>query len=182
MTNPYHWVPDRYRGIVFVGLVLVTGGVSYALGQQGKPLTTETLPNGILEIELPWSEERAAEVVASWEQGGLVPVARKQVYADFLFLLLYPLALGFACAWLAGNLSGRLAQLGFLLAWWVLLAGLLDAIENIAILQMLGGSQGAPLPQIATIAAALKFTLVVVAFGYLVMGGCVRLSRWIRGV
>jgi len=166
--------------MVFAGLVLVTVGVAYALGQQGKPLTTNTLPNGILEIELPWSTQRAAEVVALWKQEGLLPVARKQVYADFLFLLLYPLALSFACAWLAGSAPGTLGLLGILVAWGVLLASPLDAIENLAILRMLSGSQRAPLPQIATIAATLKFTLVFGAFGYLGIGGLRALIRVIK--
>jgi hypothetical protein len=58
-----------------------------------------------------------------------------------------------------------------LVSWAVLLSGPLDAIEKPAILRMLGGSQNAPVPQIASIAAALKFTLVLAAFGYLAAGG-----------
>ena len=97
-----------------MGLVLVTVGVAYALSRQGKPLSTDKLPNGILEIEVPWSTERATEVVASWERKDLLPVARKQVYYDFLFLVLYPLSL--ACAWLAGSVPVKLSMLGVLVS------------------------------------------------------------------
>jgi hypothetical protein len=171
MKNPYHWIPDNYRWMVFWGLVLITVGFAYGINRQGKPLSTDKLPNGILEIELPWSVERASEVVALWEGKDLLPVARKQVYYDFLFLVLYPLALSFACAWLAGSVPVKWGMLGVLVSWGVLFAAPLDAIENIAILSMLGGSQAAPVPQIATIAAAIKFTLVFGAFGFLIIGG-----------
>jgi hypothetical protein len=180
MTNPYHWIPNSYLWMVFMGLVLITVGVAYTISRQGKPLSTEKLPNGILEIEVPWSTERATVVVASWERKDLLPVARKQVYYDFLFLLLYPLALSLACAWLAGSVPVKLSLLGVLVSWGVLLAAPLDAIENIAILRMLGGSQAAPVPQIATIAAAIKFTLVFGAVGYLGIGGLLALIQLIK--
>jgi hypothetical protein len=66
--------------MIFIGFVLVTVGAAYALHRQGKPLSTDKLPNGILEIEAPWSTARAAAVVTSWEMKDLLPIARKQVY------------------------------------------------------------------------------------------------------
>ena len=180
MNNPYHWIPNNYLWVVFTGLVLITVGVAYGLSRQGKSLSIDKLPSGILELEVPWSAERASEVVALWEQKGLLLIARKQVYYDFLFLVLYPLALSLACAWLAGSVPVKLSLLGVLVSWGVLLAAPLDAIENIAILRMLGGSQAAPVPQIATIAAAIKFTLVFGAVGYLGIGGLRALIQLIK--
>ena len=171
MKSPYHWIPKKYLWMVVIGLVLITVGVAYGLRLQGKPLSTDKLPKGILAIELPWTAERAFEVVASWEQKGLLGIAREQVYYDFLFLVLYPFTLSILCAWLAGSVPPKWTITGMLVSWAVLLSGPLDAIENIAILRMLRGSQNAPAPQIASIAAAIKFTLVFAAFGYLAAGG-----------
>lgn len=182
MNNPYHWIPGNYLWMVVTGLVLITVAVAYGINRQGKPLTTDKLPNGIVEIEVPWSTERASEVVASWEGKGLLGIARKQVYYDFLFLVLYPLALSILCAWLGGSVPVKLSLLGILVSWGVLLAGPLDAIENIAILRMLGGSLETPVPQIATIAATIKFTLVFGAFGFLIIGGLLSLIRLIKHV
>jgi hypothetical protein len=42
--------------MVFMGLVLITVGVAYTISRQGKPLSTEKLPNGILEIEVPFPQ------------------------------------------------------------------------------------------------------------------------------
>lgn len=188
MTHPYYWIPNNYLWMVAMVLVLVTIGVAYSLSQQGKPLTTKKLPNGILEIEVPWNTERAAEVVTIWKDKELLSVARKQVYYDFLFLVLYPLALSLACVWLAGKipvwLAGdvpvKLCMMGILVSWGVLLAAPLDVIENIAILSMLEGKQTAPIPQIATIAAAIKFTLIFGAVGYLGIGGLRVLTQMIK--
>ena len=182
MNSLYHWIPSSYLWMVVMGLVIITVGVSYGLSRQGKPLSTDKIHNGILAIEAPWSTERASEVVASWQQKGLLRIARKQVYYDFLFLALYPLALSILCAWLAGSLPEKWGLLGILVSWGVLLAGPLDAIENIAILRMLGGSQETPVPQIATIAAAVKFTLVFGAFGYLLIGAFRALIHLIKPV
>jgi hypothetical protein len=182
MNTPYRWIPNNYLWMVVMGLVLITVGVAYGLNRQGKPLSTDKSPNGILEIELPWSTERASDIVAWWEQNGLLQTAREQVYYDFLFLALYPLALSMLCAWLAGSVPAKLGMLGILLSWGVLLAAPFDAIENIVILRMLGGSQETPFPQIATIAAAVKFTLVFGAFGYLAIGGLSALIHNIKRV
>ena len=171
MRSPYYWIPKKYLWMVVIGLVIITIGVAYGLRLQGKPLSTDKLPKGILAIELPWSTERASEVVASWEQEGLLGIAGKQVYYDFLFLVLYPFTLSILCASLAGSVPAKWTIPGMLVSWAVLFSGPLDAIENIAILRMLGGSQKAPVPQIASIAATFKFTLVFAAFGYLATGG-----------
>jgi hypothetical protein len=98
-------------------------------------------------------------------------VARKQVWLDFAFLVLYPLAISLACALLGDYLGGKAGLVGLMAAWAVLIAGPLDAVENLAILTMLGNGVSAPWPQLSTICAALKFTLALGGIGYVALAG-----------
>jgi hypothetical protein len=104
-----------------------------------------------------------------------IAAARHQTYVDFAFLIAYPLALSLGCG-LSEGLSGKHALMGMLMAWAVLLALPLDATENFCMLSMLNGNAAAPWPQVATVCAALKFTLAAGAFLFLAVGGMEQLA------
>ena len=72
---------------------------------------------------------------------------------------------------LAGTGSGSMTTAGMALSWSVLLCTPLDAIENVLILRMLKGNTGFPIPLLTSLAAALKFALIVVALGYIGFAG-----------
>jgi hypothetical protein len=64
----------------------------------------------------------------------------------------------------------RLARLGRPLAIGALAAAGCDAIENAALLRLLGGHTGQPWPGIAFTAASLKFLLAIAAVLYAIVG------------
>lgn len=171
MTDPYHWLSTPLQWLLLAIVATATLYVGQQLGRQGRSLTTSATPYGILDIEFPWSEQRAKEVIGHWSDEKLLSTARDQVIFDFLYLLLYPVSLSLLCALIGGHAPGVVGFFGSVVAWGVLLMGPLDAIENLAILRMLSGSFAAPLPQLATIAATLKFTLLFGAFFYIAVGG-----------
>ncbi|MCP4538927.1 MAG: hypothetical protein GY832_17470 [Chloroflexi bacterium] len=93
---------------------------------------------------------------------------------DFLFLVLYSITIGCACAWVSGGLRDTtwpLASFGLLLAWGQWLAALLDGIENTGLWITLSNGPSAVWLQIAWWCAALKFTLVFVGLIYAILGG-----------
>lgn len=182
MTDPYTWLPTGYQWLLFAVLAAATVFVGRQLARQGAPLTTDATPHGVLHIEFPWTSARAGEIVEHWRGEGLLATARRQVRFDFLYLILYPVTLSLLTSLVAGSATGTVALLGVATAWGVLLSGALDAVENIAILRMLSGSLGAPLPQVATIAATIKFTLVFGAFFYICAGGVLVAIRFLRSV
>lgn len=181
MTHPYIWMSKPALWITFALITLATLVVGNILQQKGNPLSTQKVPAGILAIEMPWSGEKARAIVEAWG-ADLVAAAKKQVMVDFLFLLLYPLFFSIACVLLALILPEKLQLIGLMVSWGVLLAGLLDAIENIAILLMLEGNFATPVPQVATIAAAVKFTLVIGAVGFLGIGGITAIISRLKGL
>lgn len=145
-------------------------------------------PGGIVPFELSFTTGRAFEQVAAWRAAGALDAARDTLRLDYAYLAVYwvPLAVAAVAVgdWLRrrGRVA-RLARLAEAAAWAPVVAALVDAVENLALLRILdlGGdatSQAAftaavpaALPAVAGVAAALKFGLLLAAASYIVAGG-----------
>jgi hypothetical protein len=128
---------------------------------------------GILELEFVRSTERADEFTAELGSEGR-SAARTSLLLDYPYLLCYGLFLAGACVAVAARaerLGKRsLASAGTLIAWGGLGAAAMDAIENGALLLILDGQTGQPLPAIASGCAAVKFALAGTALIYALIG------------
>ena len=164
LQSPFAWLPQPAQLPLCLLLIVAALAFGYYFGKQGAPLN-RLLPHGVLDIEAPWSTERAQAINQALGDSGIA-VARRHTRLDFIFLVLYPLALSSACALLAAALPGKAGAIGMMVAWAVLCAAPLDAVENLAMLQLLAGTTSAPWPQLAIVCAALKFTLVLGALGW----------------
>ncbi|RLT45540.1 MAG: hypothetical protein DWI57_00195 [Chloroflexi bacterium] len=166
MTYP---IAVHLRCPVFLVSLLLTVVVAWLMAA---PLKTEHAPLGIVSLELARYPEMAQRVIGSW-----TPEQQAQAAAgvrwDFLWLLCYSTTISLACVWAAGVLgrSNFLAKIGIFLAWLLWLAALLDAVENVALLQMLGGSTQSPWPQLAYGCALVKFDIVILGLLYVFGGG-----------
>jgi hypothetical protein len=177
LASPYRSLSLRWQLALCVAAVLLSLFYGDFLKRQAAPLNG-VLEHGIVTLELPGSSPRAEQLIESL--GELVPVARRQVQLDFVYLLLYPLAFSLACSLVAMRAGRGLALVGALAAWAVLLAAPMDALENVAILQMLDGRTGAPWPHISTVCATVKFALLLCAAAYLAAGLVGLGLRWAR--
>jgi hypothetical protein len=173
LASPYQSLSIPWQAGLCAASVLLTLVYAALLKRQGAPLDA-VLAQGIVTLEVPWSSRTAGELVAALRAHDLIEVARLQVWLDFVFLLLYPLAFSTACALIAPRAGGSMLVYGMLAAWAVLLTAPLDAVENVAILRMLGGKVQAPWPQLSTVCAAIKFTLLFGAAAYVLIG----LATW----
>lgn len=128
----------------------------------------------ILELEFAWTVQRADEALA----GADLEAVRKTILWDFLFLVLYASALYLGALWASGRYaSDRLRKVGPYVAIGALLAGIFDFVENLAMLAYVNGWSGGSAPStVAGIMATLKFLLVLVAIGYIIMGIVVAVS------
>lgn len=117
---------------------------------------------------------RVAAGLDAWR--GIESAARIQTWWDMLFLLRYPTALALACAMLADLRADPVATIGAFVAWAVLAAIPLDAIENLAMLAQ-GASQS--LARLASLCAGIKFTLLLAAVGKLILGGGATLFHYL---
>jgi hypothetical protein len=178
MSHAFTRLPAPARVPALAVLAVLTIAYSLALNAQGKPLR-ERVPGGIVAYELAWSAERAGEILEAWRP--VREVARRQLVLDFGFLVLYPLALSLACALLSqASPGGGVAAAGAFLSRAVLLAGPLDAVENLALLRMLGAGPGDAPARLAAVCAGVKFLLVFCAFAYLLVRGAALLLARLR--
>jgi hypothetical protein len=163
----------RLFWLLFVFSVLTMTILNFA----GAPLTTGAAPAGIISYELAGSVSDAERILMSWDA-----VARERAAfvqgLDFLFVPLYVGAIAFGCSLAANVIRGMgssIASLGIILIWLVFLAGLLDILENIALIVVLFDMPANPWPQIALWCAVPKFGIVLVGILFTLMGGGVYL-------
>ncbi|MBC8507543.1 MAG: hypothetical protein ISR58_01440 [Anaerolineales bacterium] len=177
MNHPFSSILRERRGRYFWPLVVFTVLIMLTLNLAGIPLTTDAAPAGIVSYEFAGNVTGAEKILASWDN-----VARERAAfvqgLDFLFIPFYAGAIALGCLMALGVLLDRgwgLASVGVPLAWLVFLAGLLDVVENIALVVMLFDMPANPWPQIAYWCAAPKFIFVVLGILYSVLGAVVHL-------
>ena len=162
-----------YPKRTLVGLAGATVAVAVWLWKLGAVLTTCETPRGIVDLELAGSVERVVTILGVWGQTGL-EAAIVQTWIDFLFLLLYPATLSLAC-WLLSNEVWR--RIGRWMSGLVLLAGLLDAAENLLMTSLFRQDFESWVPIWTAHLATAKFRLVIAAGLYLALGGAAWLWR-----
>ena len=160
-------LPDRPESVVVAALLLALLAASAWMSALGRPLVTDASPSGIIGFELAGTAARAAAILASWDAAARA-AARTQTLWDFLlYIPLYVVTLSAWAAWGAKRApSRRLERLGVALAWAMLAAGALDALENRELLAQLAHGADGDRAARAAACAALKFAIVVATLAY----------------
>jgi hypothetical protein len=181
MKTPFDWVTPNRQKPVFISLALLTALVMVCLQIIGEPLVTEAAPQGIVSFELAGSPAAARQMVASWGAAGPI-YAGLSLGLDYLFMAAYAGSIGLGCVLVARRLNPssiiNLQSLGALLAWGLMAAALLDAVENFALIRLLLGAE-ALWPLLARWCAIPKFALVAAGLLFVLVGGFV---GWIRSL
>jgi hypothetical protein len=174
MHHPFESIRSSVRDRLtppFIGLSLL---LLFILNLVGQPLVTPAAPYGMISFELARDVDQAQAVLDSWDRIAQLRAAFS-LGLDYLFIPLYAITLTLTCLWAARfrrerrRLPTLLVTIGLpgtLLAWAQSLAAGLDAIENVALVRMLFGGVTSPWPQIASICAAVKFSLLAVGIIY----------------
>jgi hypothetical protein len=178
-AGPFRWVAAESRAALLGVLTVLLAALSVALTGIGAPLVTEAAPGGIVSFEFAGSAEQAGRIVASWP-----PEARERATLslglDYLYLLVYPAWFSLACALTARRGAGALAAAGLALSWLVLAAGPLDAVENAALLRLMGAAPSDAAARLAWLCAGPKFALVLAASLYLLAAQAALALRRLR--
>lgn len=168
-----------------VWLLVVSALVMSAMMQViGGPLQTSAAPAGIVSFEFAGTLENAQQMLASWDQEQQVR-AGLSLGLDYLFLVIYSTAIALACFRVAGRwgtVQPLLAATGLWLGRGQWLAAGLDALENVALIYLLLGSQNSLWAPLAWGCAAVKFAIVAAGFLYVLLGaGAHLLNRTFGG-
>ena len=154
-----HW-PANHRGAALIALSIASA-VPLILNAALQPLGSED----IVAFEVAGSVARTEEILAAWRAEDVVGIAKGIQLADIVYPFVYALAIaggcvGAAAAWArAGN--ARMAHVANVLAWVATSAIVFNYVENLGLAVSLWGTPATPWPQLALIAALLKFAVIV---------------------
>ena len=130
MNNTYH-VSARLKKVFVITLVCTIAWM-IMMGSAIKPLNSKQ----IVSFELAKTTEAATVIIREWEEKDLITNARKSIYLDFGFLILYSVSIGIGCVVLSTFTENSfLIRTGSVLSKIVPLAGLFDVVENLAMLK-----------------------------------------------
>ncbi len=155
------WILFCLTAITIIGMLIT-----------GKPLKTEAAPGGILSFELVGTLDGSHTIINSWKNE-ILTYAGINMGLDFLFLFLYGITIALSCLLISKRLPAHwkfFKKLGIWLAVVVIIAALLDIVENIALIKLLLGSENALLPVLAKWCAIPKFLLIFLAIVYVIIG------------
>jgi hypothetical protein len=127
----------------------------------GRNLVSLEAPWGIVSYEFAGTVDASQVILDSWDHRTKI-LAGFNLGLDYLFLILYPATIAFVVLWLVellalGTIPRKLANI---IAGSLVIAGILDALENSALLFMLVNSAKSPYSQIAYASAIGKFFLI----------------------
>lgn len=182
-------LPEGIRSVLL--LLGLAGSIACAY-QFSTTYRAAAEPPGIVALETAGTTRQAEYVIetyrgilmgagpgSSWRpfnpsiQGGGKILATDNVKFDYLFIPCYVLALGLGCAWTAHEFrklkQDGPARLADRVALLQPLAGLLDGIENIGMLNMLAGRMGS-WPTMTALLAWTKFGLLAVGAAVFLAG------------
>jgi len=170
--NPFSWLPDKQQRTVFLCAALLTMILMAAIHWTNAPLQTPAAPLGMISLQLAGTLPAAQQILASWDSRAQ-RAAALNLGIDYPYMVAYAATLSLACVLLARRFRGcrRAALLGIWLSWGMLVALLLDAVENGLLICLLLGDLREVWPVLALWCAVPKFGLVLAALLYLVGGG-----------
>lgn len=174
------WPRERRRlALVCVGAAAL---VPLVLGAAVKPLH-EDRPHGesIVAFELAGSVGRARQIITTWRAQGVLDEAKAIQVFDLLYPFIYAAALAGGCVAAAGAWarlgSERLAAIGIAMAWVAFAAAGFDYVENLGLDASLWRQPATPWPELARVAALLKFAAIGLALVFALSGVVATLVR-----
>ena len=167
--HPLNFIPISARKCIFIALLVWTLILMAVMQVLNAPLKTSAAPSGVVAFELASTDAAAQAIVDSWD-------SRARLFAafglgfDYLFMPSYAITIALGTLLAAGRHKGWFAGLGAALGWGALAAALLDAIENIALWNVLLGAVQSTWPGIAFWCATFKFTLILFGIAFALVG------------
>ncbi len=134
------------------------------------PLKNDIASNGIISFELAGSLQNSIDILNSWD-------ANAKLYAgislgfDYLFMLMYSLLLYALVKYISSQYTNvSLAKIGKFIAVLMLVSGILDAVENYALIQLYLGDLDKIFSTIAYYSAMFKFAIIIIGIIYIIIG------------
>lgn len=151
--------PTLLKRLFWIMLVFTLATLA-ALGRIDEGLRNQTSPLGIVSFELCAYGDACDAVLQAWG-----PLARQMAVLslglDYLFMVLYPATIFIGLLLVSARVPARLRGFTVGTGWWAWVAGIADAVENYFLTQMVLTQSVQALAWPATLAATLKFVVLV---------------------
>src|SRR6478672_4449580 len=96
MNHPFARLALPTQKRLYCTATIIAVACLAALLVQGAPLRNRIASNGIISLQLAFTEERARAILASWSH--IPRTAWLQIMIDFPMLVAYPIAISLGCA------------------------------------------------------------------------------------
>ncbi len=172
LRHPFECLSSGLQVKLFVVFSSLAVLLLISLQLLGRPLVTQQAPLGIVSFELAGDFSTSVSILSSWDNTAKI-YAGLNLGLDYLFIALYPIAIGLGCVLISEKLSRRLklfSLVGVILAWTQLAAGAMDVVENYSLIELLMGSQEKIWSPVAFYCATVKFSFVILGLLYVSVG------------
>lgn len=162
------------RNKIVVGVVIISFVcfiITALLTQLVESTVKQATSYGILNLEFAWNASTATTILAAWGST-YIPHEILGIYIDFTFIPSYATFMAALTLLLARRFSGHPQELGFILVIAPFIAGILDVVENMHLLIMMGSPTAIidTIPLIASLCATIKFALIIIVILYFFIG------------
>lgn len=122
---------------------------------------------GIVCFELAGNLEASNNIIQNWSERDIIPLAAFSLGFDYLYLFFYTMFLSLWTSVIAEGFYKKLAKMfARLIIILFVVAGLLDAVENYALLNLLGNNNTQSNSVLAFNCASVKFGLIGLGIFY----------------
>ena len=151
---------------VLFAITIITMGVMFILDI---PLKNDISQNGIISFELAYSLDHSIAILNSWDEKAKLHAGISLGF-DYLFMTSYSILLFSLIRTIIDNLSNEfLIEVGKTLSIMMIFAGLLDALENYALIELYLGNLKQVYSSIAFYSASLKFAFIGFGITFIVI-------------
>jgi hypothetical protein len=145
--------------LLVLNALYITGSRFYL-----QPLTGADM----VRFELAKKMSVAEGILQEWQSSGKYSQALPALYIDFLFILLYTSGLSVACVYLSRLTKHEIMErMGRLVSYLLIVAGICDVIENLALIKNLRNTVSNWNVVLAYDMAAGKFSIIILSILFL---------------
>jgi len=147
------------------------------LRYQGNNLVTPYSPKGIVSLELAGTKPATTEIISGWKHDGRGHSLRNNLLIDFCFIPFYVMLFYTLCGSISVRLDSIAAKLGVLLAFFILIGGGFDVLENILMMLAYLEIYNTLTVKATFSFAILKFILISLSIIYVIVFGSVVIRK-----
>jgi hypothetical protein len=170
-------VEKKLTIILIIGIILTIGVMRYL----DTPLKNDVCKHGITSFELAKDVNKTVAIINSWDEHAKISVSISMGF-DFLFILVYTTLIALLIYKVSKSFTGNhfVKRIGIVLLNAIFFAGLLDIVENIALIKLLFGEYQQIWSSIAYYFASVKFAIVLVCLIYIILNSLWLLFKKVR--